>query len=118
MNKRIKKLRKALDLTQQEFANRIGSTQNAVTGYETGRRNPSSSVINNICKEFHVNETWLRTGEGEMFREISREDEITDFINDVLREEPDDFRRRHNQGPGGRRRGGLRVRAPSAALPP
>lgn len=93
-NTRIKKLRKALDLTQQEFALRIGSTQNAVTGYETGRRNPSSSVINNICKEFHVNEDWLRTGSGEMFREMSRDDEITAFVNDVLRDESDDFRRR------------------------
>ena len=93
-NTRIKKLRKALDLTQQEFASRIGSTQNALTGYETGRRNPSSSVINNICKEFHVNETWLRTGAGGMFREMSRDDEITAFVNDVLRGESDDFRRR------------------------
>lgn len=87
-------MRKALDLTQQEFASRIGTSANVLTNYETGRRNPSSSVINNICKEFHVNETWLRTGEGEMFQEISRDDEIAAFVNDVLREEPDDFRRR------------------------
>lgn len=93
-NQRIKKLRKALDLTQMEFAARIGSTQNAVTGYETGRRNPSSSVVNNICKEFHVNEEWLRTGSGEMFREISRDEEITAFVEDVLRGESDDFKRR------------------------
>lgn len=67
MNTRIKKLRKELDLTQQKFADRIGTTANVLTNYETGRRNPSSSVINNICKTFGVNETWLRTGEGEMF---------------------------------------------------
>ena len=66
-NERIKKLRKALDLTQAEFASRIGTTQNSLAGYETGRRNSSSSVVNNICKEFRVNETWLRTGEGDMF---------------------------------------------------
>ena len=67
MNLRIRKLRKALDLTQAEFAEKIGSTANVLTHYETGRRNPSSSVINNICKTFNVSETWLRTGEGEMF---------------------------------------------------
>lgn len=67
MNARIKKLRKTLDLTQQEFAERIGSTQNVLANYEGGRRNPSSSVINNICKTFNVNEDWLRTGQGEMF---------------------------------------------------
>lgn len=93
-NTRIKKLRKALDLTQAEFASRIGTTQNSVANYETGHRNPSSSVINNICKEFHVSEKWLRTGEGEMLLELSREDEISAFINDVLRDESADFKRR------------------------
>lgn len=63
---RIKKVRKALDLTQQEFGEKIGSTQNAIGNYETGHRNPSSSVINNICKTFDISEKWLRTGEGEM----------------------------------------------------
>lgn len=67
MNERIKKLRKALDLTQQEFATKIGSVQNTITGYETGRRTPSSQVISLICKTFSVNEEWLRTGRGEMF---------------------------------------------------
>ena len=67
MNLRIRKLRKALDLTQAEFAEKIGTTANVLTHYETGRRNPSSSVINNICKTFNVNEAWLRTGEGEMY---------------------------------------------------
>lgn len=66
IGERIKKLRKALDLTQAEFGEKIGSTQNAIGNYETGHRNPSSSVINNICKTFDVSEKWLRTGEGEM----------------------------------------------------
>lgn len=64
---RMKKLRKALDLTQTAFATRIGSVQNTVTGYESGRRNPSAPVISLICREFGVNEEWLRTGNGEMF---------------------------------------------------
>ena len=94
MNTRIKKLRKALDLTQQEFASRIGTSQNSLAGYETGRRNPSSSVINNICKEFRVNEEWLRTGAGEMFQEMSRDDEIAAFIETVMRDESAEFKRR------------------------
>lgn len=67
MKNRIKKIRRTLDLTQQEFAARIDSVQNTITGYETGRRVPSSQVISLICREFGVNEKWLRTGEGEMF---------------------------------------------------
>lgn len=49
---RIKKVRKSLDLTQEAFATRIGSVQNTITGYESGRRNPSAPVISLICKEF------------------------------------------------------------------
>lgn len=67
MENRIKMLRKALDLTQTEFAKRIGSVQNTITGYESGRRTPSSQVVSLICREFGVNERWLRYGEGEMF---------------------------------------------------
>lgn len=65
---RIKKLRKELDLTQVEFAARIGSVQNTVTGYESGRRNPSAPIISLICREFNVREEWLREGTGEMFK--------------------------------------------------
>lgn len=67
MDKRIKQLRKILNLTQQEFANRIGIKRNTIANYEVGRNDPIDSVISLICREFHVNETWLRTGEGEMF---------------------------------------------------
>lgn len=65
---RIKKLRISLDMTQTEFAKRIGSMQNTITRYETNNRNPSASVIALICREFNVNEEWLKTGAGEMFK--------------------------------------------------
>lgn len=74
IGERIKKLRRTLNLTQTVFASRIGSVQNTVTGYESGRRNPSAPVISLICREFNVNEDWLRTGEGEMFVETPEED--------------------------------------------
>jgi len=64
---RLKKLRKELDLTQSAFASRIGSVQNTITGYESGRRNPSAQVIALISREFNVNEEWLTNGTGEMF---------------------------------------------------
>lgn len=94
LGERIKKLRRELNLTQQEFAGRIGSTQNALTGYETGRRNPSRSVINNICKTFRVNEDWLKTGTGEMFRQISRISQIEEFVNNVFVQKPLSFQMR------------------------
>lgn len=94
MELRIKALRKALGLTQQEFADKIGSVQNTITGYETGRRTPSNQVIALICEKFNVNEKWLRTGEGEMFVQHSRDEEIARFFGEVLKDERDDFRRR------------------------
>lgn len=94
MGEHIKKLRKALGLTQQEFAVRIGTTQNALTGYETGRRNPSRSVINNICKTFHVSEEWLRDGTGEMFVDVSQDDQIMEFVQQALASRPDSIQRR------------------------
>lgn len=87
-------MRRSLDLTQTEFASRIGTTANVLTNYETGRRNPSSSVINNICKTFNVNEDWLRTGSGEMFLELSHDDEIAAFVNGLMQQESESFRRR------------------------
>lgn len=67
MNERIKKLRRHLDLTQQEFADRIGVKRNTIANYEIGRNVPIDSVLALIVREFHVSEAWLRSGEGEMF---------------------------------------------------
>ena len=64
MNERIKELRNALGLTQKEFGDRIGIKRNTIATYEAGRNEPISSVISLICKEFGVNENWLRTGAG------------------------------------------------------
>jgi len=94
LNERIKKLRKALDLTQKEFADRIGSTQNVLANYEAGRRNPSSSVINNICKTFNVSEAWLRTGEGEMFVQIPKDEVLEQQLRELLKNGSDSFRER------------------------
>ena len=68
MNERIKKLRKILDLTQQEFGDRLGIKRNTIATYESGRNDPIDAVISLICKEFNVNEEWLRDGVGEMFK--------------------------------------------------
>jgi len=67
VNERIKKLRKALDLTQQAFADRLGIKQNTIAKYETNRGSPTTSVVALIVREFGVSEEWLRTGKGEMF---------------------------------------------------
>ena len=60
LKERIREIRKALKLTQVEFGEKIGVKGNTVTNYETGLRNPTDAVLLSICREFNVNEMWLR----------------------------------------------------------
>lgn len=94
MNERLKKLRKELDLTQQEFADSIGIKRSTMATYEAGRNIPIDAVVSLICREFNVNEKWLRTGEGDMFIELSRSDEIAQFVGQLMTEEDDSFKKR------------------------
>ena len=94
MNERIRKIRKSLDLTQAEFAARVGMKQNTIATYEMGRSIPSDPTIVHICKEFNVDETWLRTGAGAMFREVTRDEQIAAFVGGVLADEADSFKHR------------------------
>ncbi len=89
MNTRIKKLRDSLNLTLAAFGAKIGITMAAVSNIEKGRSNPSNQVVLAICREFRVSEEWLRTGQGEMFQQATRTQEIASFMNDVLAEAPD-----------------------------
>lgn len=75
MKEQLKKLRKHLDMTQQAFADKIGMKQNTIAQYEMGRTTPSDAIVFSICREFGVNENWLRTGDGEMFADVPVEDE-------------------------------------------
>lgn len=76
MNERLRKLRKSLDMTQQNFGARISVKGNTVAQWESGRNEPSDSAISLICREFNVNEDWLRTGNGEMFVKDSSDEEF------------------------------------------
>ncbi len=93
MKERIKVVRKALGLSQTDFGSKIGVKQGTVAAYESGARIPLDSVIVSICREFNVSERWLRTGEGEMFVQLSREEEITKLAMEVLRDPGSEFQR-------------------------
>lgn len=84
MNSRIKELRKALGLTQNDFGVRLGLAPNTITNYETGRREPSNQIIIAMCREFNVNEEWLRTGEGEMFQDLSQGELAARVVGEAL----------------------------------
>lgn len=88
MNERIKELRNKLNLTQDAFAKQIGVKRNTIGNYETGNRNPSDAIIFSICREFNVNEDWLRNAQGDMFIQLDKEDEITKWLGSLMK--PDD----------------------------
>lgn len=90
---RIKQIRKKEGLTQTQFGERIGVKGNTITNYETGLRTPTDAVLKSICREFNVNEDWLRTGEGEMFKPLSRSETIAKFAGELMKDEDDSFRR-------------------------
>lgn len=93
MNNRIAQVIDALGIKRIEFAKKLGISSPFVSELCNGAKKPSERTITDICREFDVNEVWLRTGEGEMFIHKTRTDEITAFVGDILRGEPD-FRQR------------------------
>ena len=84
MNERIKQLRIALNLTQDAFAKRLGVKRNTIGNYETGNRVPSEQSIFSMCREFNVNEEWLRNGTGEMFYTMSQDEELAYIVGRAL----------------------------------
>lgn len=67
-NERIKLIRKELGLSQKDFGERINISRGHIAGFETGKSNITERTIRDICREFNINEQWLSTGEGEMYK--------------------------------------------------
>lgn len=93
IGERVKELRKQINLTQQAFADRLNLKRNTVGSYEVNVVEPSDRTISDICREFNVNETWLRTGEGEMFNQITQSEKLAAFLADITANEEDSFKR-------------------------
>ena len=94
MHERIRKLRRIEDLTQEEFGKRVGVKRNTIAQYEMGRNEPIDSVLSLICKEFNVNEDWLRYGKGEMRKQKTVKEELVDLTDKLLSEESTSFKNR------------------------
>ena len=100
INERVKIIRKSEKLNEKEkmtlerFGARLGVQKSAISKIETGQVGVSDQMFLSICREFDVNPEWLRSGDGPMFLEKTRNEEISDFINDILKNEPDGIRAR------------------------
>lgn len=89
MNERIKAVRLALGISQEEFGKRLGVTRGAITNIELNKVEPKPLFVDLICREFNVNEDWLKNGAEPMFLQRSRNEELSTFFGDLLNGEPD-----------------------------
>ncbi len=93
MNIRIKEIRSILSLNQADFGMRLGVTPTAISRIEKGERNLTEQMFLSICREFNVNETWLREDEGEMFiesatfslDEYAQKSQLTELELDIIK---------------------------------
>ena len=94
MNDRILILRKALNLSQDEFAGRLGLTRGAITNIELHKTAPKPLLVDLICNTYGVSEHWLRTGEGEMFLPQTRNEELAVFFGTILKDTDESYKKR------------------------
>lgn len=94
---RLQILRKKLKLSQKEFGEKLGVSRDVVSNAELGRVDMKPIFVSHLCSTFNVNETWLRTGEGEMLIPEDRENALFQWVGEVLADESESFRRRYLQ---------------------
>ena len=92
MNGRIKELRTVLGLSTEKFGARVGVTRSAISRIENGVVNVTEQMQKSICREFNVNEEWLRNGTGEMFYTMSQDEEIAYIVGQALPNASDDMK--------------------------
>lgn len=92
MKDRIKQIRKNSGLTQLQFAQKLNVSKSTIESIEYGRREISNRTFKDICRVFHVNEDWLRTGAGDMFMAPTRETEIAEITATMFNAEDIDYR--------------------------
>lgn len=94
INDRIKELRKALHLSQTAFGEKIGLGRGSIKGFDEKTTIPSDLTIQLICSVYNVNPNWLMHGVGEMFLEKTVEDELQEFLANVVTDDDDSIRKR------------------------
>ena len=84
---RVKELRKELNLTLEKFGKPLGVGKTAISKIENGEHSLTDQMIISICREYNASEEWLRSGVGEMFVPLTRNQVIADFAADLIKEE-------------------------------
>lgn len=93
-NERVKEIRKALGLTLEKFGEKVGVTKQTVSRIENGINNLTEQMTKSICREFSVDYIWLTTGDGEMFIEKTKDEQIAEMLADIQLSGEDSFKHR------------------------
>lgn len=88
MKSRIKEIRKENKLTQQAFGSLLNLSQSTIESIEAGRRAVTGRVVSDICRQFNINEEWLRTGSGDKY---NRQAQIANLVLSLARSPEDSF---------------------------
>lgn len=94
INARMKELRRELNLSQDEFAAKLGFTRGVIANIELNRTEPKPKFVDLVCRVFKVDPCWLETGVGEMFHEPSLAEEVADYAGKILGDKDADLQRR------------------------
>lgn len=87
MNERLREIRLTMNMSQEEFGKKIGIESRAhISSLENGNRNITDRIINDVCREFDVNEAWLRTGAGEMFEQLTEQQKAMKYTAKLLKD--------------------------------
>lgn len=81
---RVKMVRESKRLTLDQFGEKLGVTKTAISRIENGTRGLTEQMLKAICREFSINEKWLRTGDGDMPQKLSEDEEVADLVSDIL----------------------------------
>ena len=91
---RLRELRKSVGLSQTKFGERVGVGLGVIRNLEDGLTSPSPMFLDLICRTYGCDRIWLETGDGEMFQEMSVDEQIADFVGGILSDRGDQFQKK------------------------
>lgn len=94
MNNRIKEVRRMTGYSQEKFGKEIGVSRDTIANIEAGRIEIKDIFITSICRTFSINDVWLRTGYGEMKKEKNKDEEILEFLSEIMNDVEDSIKKR------------------------
>ena len=91
---RLRELRKSVGLSQTKFGEKVGVGLGVIRNLEDGLTSPAPMFLDLICRTYGCDRIWLETGDGEMFREMSADEQIADFVGGILSDRGDQFQKK------------------------